>query len=162
MVDHLFTEHARARGGMLADRLPAGFPRQGGVVERAPTNAAAPPVATGLSAATSLPVPVSARLTFPRFTQLRGTRERSATSASTQQARRNGMLTGYGLPPKTIRRIQRDDHGQRPSRNATGIPERKHPDRRLVGSSRASMALDAPVHGAQDVRSWLESGTDMT
>jgi hypothetical protein len=42
------------------------------------------------------------------------------------------MLTGYGLPPETIRRIQRDDHGQRPSRNATGIPERKHPDRRLV------------------------------
>jgi hypothetical protein len=24
------------------------------------------------------------------------------------------------------------------------------------------MALDAPVHGAQGVRSWLESGTDMT
>ena len=32
----------------------------------------------------------------------------------------------------------------------------------IVGSSRASMALDAPVHGAQDARSWLESGTDMT
>lgn len=26
----------------------------------------------------------------------------------------------------------------------------------IVGSSRASTALDAPVHGAQDVRSWLD------
>jgi hypothetical protein len=32
----------------------------------------------------------------------------------------------------------------------------------IAGSPRASMALDAPVHGAQDVRSWLESGTDIT
>jgi hypothetical protein len=56
----------------------------------------------------------------------------ASTQQAASQARRNGMLTGYGLPPETIRRIQRDDHGQRPSRNATGIPERKHPDRRLV------------------------------